>query len=83
MALRHGLTIPSSVRTCRAEHIGRRYSHMFPRFITLPFLAHDPKAIEIVQVVLESVVLRREKNMRDTDGKPIVELPTKQVHLNL
>ena len=48
------------------------------RFITLPFLARDPKAIEIVQVILESIILRREKNMRDGDGKRIVELPPKE-----
>ncbi|RDB29142.1 DNA repair protein RAD5 [Hypsizygus marmoreus] len=51
----------------------------FRSFITLPFLARDPKAIEIVQVILESILLRREKNMRDTDGNKIVELPTKEV----
>ena len=45
----------------------------------MPFLARDPKAIEIVQVILESVLLRREKNMLDTDGKRIVELPSKEV----
>lgn len=50
------------------------------RFITLPFLARDPKAIEIVQVILESVLLRREKNMLDVDGKKIVELPPKEVY---
>jgi hypothetical protein len=43
-------------------------------------LAHDPKAIEVVQVILENVLLRREKNMLDTDGKKIVELPPKEVH---
>lgn len=48
-------------------------------FITLPFLARDPKAIEIVQVILESILLRREKNMRDNSGKRIVELPAKEV----
>ncbi|KAI0049269.1 hypothetical protein FA95DRAFT_1489629 [Auriscalpium vulgare] len=51
----------------------------FRSFITLPFLAHDPKAIEIVQVILESVLLRREKNMRDSDGKRIVDLPAKDI----
>lgn len=52
------------------------------RFITLPFLARDPKAIEIVQVILESILLRREKNMRDSDGKKIVDLPAKEVRNN-
>ncbi|KAK7058564.1 DNA helicase rad5 [Paramarasmius palmivorus] len=53
----------------------------FRSFITLPFLAHDPKAIEVVQVILESILLRREKNMRDSDGKKIVELPSKEVKI--
>ena len=38
----------------------------------MPFLARDPKAIEVVQVILESVLLRREKTMRDKDGRPLV-----------
>jgi DNA repair protein RAD5 len=42
-------------------------------------LERDPKAIEIVQVILESVLLRREKNMRDSDGRRIIELPAKEV----
>ena len=48
-------------------------------FISLPFLARDPKAIEIVQVILESVLLRREKTMLDSDGKRIVDLPPKEI----
>ncbi|KAG1754761.1 SNF2 family N-terminal domain-containing protein [Suillus paluster] len=52
---------------------------LFVSFITVPFLARDPKAIEIVQVILESVLLRREKNMRDNSGKRIVELPAKEI----
>ncbi|CAK5264621.1 unnamed protein product [Mycena citricolor] len=43
-------------------------------FITMPFLARDPKAIEIVQIILESILLRREKTMLDTNGKRIVEI---------
>ena len=45
----------------------------------MPFLARDPKAIEVVQVILESILLRREKTMRDQDGNRIVELPPKDV----
>ncbi|KAI6048010.1 SNF2 family N-terminal domain-containing protein [Pisolithus marmoratus] len=57
-------------------------AHAFFRsFITVPFLAHDPKAIEIVQVILESVLLRREKTMRDGNGNRIVELPAKEVSI--
>lgn len=51
----------------------------FRSFITVPFLARDPKAIEVVQVILESVLLRREKNMCDANGKKIVDLPSKEV----
>jgi DNA repair protein RAD5 len=32
-----------------------------------------------VQVILESILLRREKTMRDSDGRRIVDLPTKHV----
>ncbi|EJD52191.1 hypothetical protein AURDEDRAFT_159046 [Auricularia subglabra TFB-10046 SS5] len=53
----------------------------FRSFISNPFLAHDPKALEIVQVILESCLLRREKNMKDSDGKPIVDLPPKEVNV--
>ena len=52
---------------------------LYFRFITLPFLTNDPKAIEVVQIILESILLRREKTMTDVDGKRIVELPAKEV----
>jgi DNA repair protein RAD5 len=48
-------------------------------FITQPFLAQDPKALDVVQFILEQCLLRREKNMKDKDGKPIVDLPDKTV----
>ncbi|EJF67216.1 hypothetical protein DICSQDRAFT_45634 [Dichomitus squalens LYAD-421 SS1] len=51
----------------------------FRSFITLPFLARDRKAVEVVQIILESVLLRREKDMLDSDGKRIVQLPPKEV----
>ncbi|KAF8807924.1 DNA repair protein RAD5 [Phlegmacium glaucopus] len=51
----------------------------FRSFITLPFLAHDPKAIEVVQIILESILLRREKHMQDNDGNQIVDLPPKKI----
>ncbi|PIL31409.1 hypothetical protein GSI_06110 [Ganoderma sinense ZZ0214-1] len=51
----------------------------FRSFITLPFLARDRKAVEVVQVILESILLRREKDMLDSDGKRIVELPPKEI----
>ena len=51
----------------------------FRPVVTLPFLNRDPKALEVVQVILESVLLRREKTMRDRDGNMIVQLPEKEV----
>ncbi|KAF5392416.1 hypothetical protein D9757_002302 [Collybiopsis confluens] len=53
----------------------------FNSFITLPFLARDPKGIEVVQVILESILLRREKNMVDKTGQRIVDLPTKEISI--
>ncbi|KAJ9095987.1 hypothetical protein QFC21_005350 [Naganishia friedmannii] len=48
-------------------------------FVTVPFMAQDPKAIDVVQYILEQCLLRREKNMKDKDGKPIVDLPLKTI----
>lgn len=53
----------------------------FRSFVTIPFLNQDPKALNVVQYILESCLLRREKNMRDKDGKLIVDLPPKTVCL--
>ncbi|TIB13798.1 hypothetical protein E3P89_01653 [Wallemia ichthyophaga] len=53
----------------------------FKSFITAPFVSQDPKAIELIQVIMSSCLLRREKNMRDSDGKPIVTLPKKIVNV--
>ncbi|KAI9610161.1 hypothetical protein H4Q26_007160 [Puccinia striiformis f. sp. tritici PST-130] len=41
----------------------------------------DPKALVVVQTIIESVLLRREKKMKDLNGQPIVSLPPKQVDL--
>jgi len=49
----------------------------FRSFVTVPFLNQDPKALNVVQYILESCLLRREKNMRDKDGRLIVDLPLK------
>lgn len=53
----------------------------FRTFVTQPFLAQDPKALDVVQFILEQCLLRREKTMRDRDGKPIVDLPPRNVQL--
>lgn len=55
----------------------------FRSFVTIPFLNQDPKAINVVQFILESCLLRREKNMRDKDGRLVVDLPPKNVDLQV
>jgi DNA repair protein RAD5 len=51
-------------------------------FVTVPFLNQDPKALNVVQYILESCLLRREKTMRDKDGRLIVDLPPKTASPN-
>ena len=51
----------------------------FRSMITIPFLSRDPKAIEIVQIILKSILILREKTMIDRDGNMIVVLPDKEV----
>ncbi|KAG2237950.1 hypothetical protein INT48_002511, partial [Thamnidium elegans] len=54
--------------------------HTFWRtFITVPFEKQDPRALTAVQSVLEPIVLRRTKAMRDGNGQPMVPLPPKTV----
>jgi DNA repair protein RAD5 len=53
----------------------------FNSFISKPFANKNQKALEVVQVVLESVLIRREKKMKDKDGKPIVDLPPKKLNI--
>ncbi|CAO3585381.1 unnamed protein product [Absidia cylindrospora] len=50
-------------------------------FITVPFERKDPKALSTVKTVLEPLVLRRTKNMRDKNGDSIVPLPSKQISI--
>ena len=76
-----GPTILSSARMCSHVLLVKCTVYEPSRFITLPFLSQDPKAIEVVQVILETVLLRREKTMRDRDGKRIVDLPPKEVRI--
>ncbi|GAA5823645.1 hypothetical protein JCM11251_000709 [Rhodosporidiobolus azoricus] len=53
----------------------------FKTFVTVPFQNKDPRAIEVIQVILESILLRREKSMKDANGEPIVALPPKHVSI--
>lgn len=49
-------------------------------FITITFESKEYiKALDVVQTVLEPLVLRRTKDMKDIDGKPIVDLPSKTI----
>ncbi|KAJ3048592.1 DNA helicase rad5 [Rhizophlyctis rosea] len=50
-------------------------------FISVPFSNKEAKALEIVQTILEPVILRRTKDMKDEEGNPIVVLPTKKVEI--
>ncbi|KAI8343720.1 SNF2 family N-terminal domain-containing protein [Chlamydoabsidia padenii] len=50
-------------------------------FITIPFEKKDPRAISTVKSVLEPLVLRRTKNMRDKNGDPMVPLPSKEINI--
>ncbi|GAA6061262.1 hypothetical protein JCM10212_000703 [Sporobolomyces blumeae] len=53
----------------------------FKTFVTVPFQNKDPRAIEVIQVILESILLRREKKMKDRNGQPIVTLPEKRIDI--
>ncbi|KAK5655714.1 hypothetical protein OQA88_5251 [Cercophora sp. LCS_1] len=51
-------------------------------FITVPFEGKDfMRALDVVQTVLEPLVMRRTKDMRTPDGKPLVPLPPKTVEI--
>ncbi|KAI9480559.1 MAG: SNF2 family N-terminal domain-containing protein [Benjaminiella poitrasii] len=50
-------------------------------FITTPFEKKDPRALTAVQTVLEPIVLRRTKAMRDSRGDPMVPLPLKTTNV--
>lgn len=49
-------------------------------FVSDPFERKDYRqAFDVVNAILEPVFLRRTKQMQGTDGRPLVELPPKQV----
>ncbi|KAH6893300.1 SNF2 superfamily RAD5 protein [Thelonectria olida] len=51
-------------------------------FITVPFESGEfVRALDVVQTVLEPLVLRRTKDMKTPDGKPLVPLPPKQIDI--
>ncbi|KAH6612349.1 RAD5-like protein [Chaetomium sp. MPI-SDFR-AT-0129] len=51
-------------------------------FITVPFESKDyMRALDVVQTVLEPLVMRRTKDMRTPDDKPLVALPPKHIEI--
>ena len=49
-------------------------------FITVPFESKDYlRALDVVQTIPEPLVLRRTKDMKDSEGNPIVSLPEKVI----
>ena len=50
------------------------------QFISTPFENKDFKqAFDVANAILQPVLLRRTKQMRDVDGTPLVELPPKEI----
>ncbi|CCF57927.1 hypothetical protein KAFR_0D02790 [Kazachstania africana CBS 2517] len=51
-------------------------------FVSTPFENKNYKqAFDVVNAILEPVLLRRTKQMKDTNGKPLVELPPKEIRV--
>ncbi|KAL2129190.1 hypothetical protein VTI74DRAFT_8091 [Chaetomium olivicolor] len=51
-------------------------------FITVPFESKNfVRALNVVQTVLEPLVMRRTKDMKTSDGQPLVVLPPKEVEI--
>jgi DNA repair protein RAD5 len=49
-------------------------------FVTLPFEQKQfSQTLDVIRSILEPIFLRRTKDMKQKDGKPLVELPPKQV----
>lgn len=58
------------------------WSHInyWKRFVTVPFeKGKYDQSFDVINAVLEPVLLRRTKNMKDVDGQPLVSLPPKEV----
>lgn len=56
------------------------HANYWKRFVTIPFEKRKyDQAFDVIAAVLEPVLLRRTKHMRDVDGNPLVSLPPKEV----
>jgi DNA repair protein RAD5 len=61
------------------QYFNRSNYSFWRAFITIPFQNKDMRAYDVVQTVLEPIVLRRTKTMRDVKGNLLVTLPKKQI----
>ncbi|XJO72122.1 hypothetical protein BDV3_001515 [Batrachochytrium dendrobatidis] len=50
-------------------------------FVTIPFEKRDRSALEIVQTILEPLIIRRMKDMRNQDGNLVISLPPKTIDI--
>ena len=48
-------------------------------FITVPFGKRNAAALDVVQTIMEPLIIRRTKDMKDENGDPIVDLPPKTI----
>ncbi|KAL2916518.1 DNA helicase rad5 [Polyrhizophydium stewartii] len=49
--------------------------------VTAPFARREPAALDVVQTILEPLIIRRTKDMRNSDGELVVSLPPKTVEI--
>lgn len=58
-------------------------NHRFWRaFVTLPFQKKGyAQALNVVQSIVEPILLRRTKDMKQADGKPLIDLPEKTIRI--
>jgi DNA repair protein RAD5 len=69
----------SLVRFLRLEP-WNQYVH-WNTHINVPFTKKHTCAIELVQNLLEPILIRRTKDMKDEHGNPIVQLPEKKIDI--
>jgi DNA repair protein RAD5 len=50
-------------------------------FVTVPFENKNPEALDVVQTILEPLIIRRTKDMKDANENPIVTLPKKHTEI--
>lgn len=48
-------------------------------YVITPFLKADPSALKTIQTILEPLIIRRTKDMKDENGKLVIPLPPKTI----